>query len=146
VLPARFRQFTSVLISNWLVGSSNRFHLSQAMLTHNGKIAIPGKDPKTWRSRGRKRKRQPLTVPAIVTPAPMKKGRRVLREETPAELANDDSTAQPRRSAIVEPKRKRSSAFANVPEMTPEEHRRAGDLADELFRTIMRRVAAAKSD
>jgi hypothetical protein len=26
------------------------------MLTHNGKIAVPDKDPKAWRGRGRKRK------------------------------------------------------------------------------------------
>jgi hypothetical protein len=52
---------------------------------------------------------------------------------------------QPRRSAIVEPKRRPNSMLAHLLEdSTPEEHRRRGELADELFRTIVRR--ASKSD
>jgi hypothetical protein len=86
------------------------------MLTHGGKIAVPNKDPKTWRSRGKKRK-QPAVAAAIVVPK------------------------QKRASAIVEPKRKRSSAFGDVPDMTPEEHQRRGDAADALFRELVRRAA-----
>src|SRR6187200_1844965 len=88
---------------------------------------------------------QPPMGPAIVTPPPVKKARRALRE-TPSEMPNEGGEAQPRRSAIVTPKRKRSSAFGNVPDMTPEEHRRVGDLADELFRTIVRRAALPESE
>jgi hypothetical protein len=38
-----------------------------------GRIAIPDKDPKTWRSHGGKKRTQPALASAIVTPAPMKK-------------------------------------------------------------------------
>ena len=69
-----------------------------------GRIAIPDKDPKSWRSRGRKKKRaQSALTSAIVTPAPMTK------RSGPAvrQLANDN-----------EPKRKpRTTAiFGNVPD------------------------------
>jgi hypothetical protein len=33
-----------------------------------GNIAIPDKDPKSWRAKGRKRKPQPAIASAIVTP------------------------------------------------------------------------------
>jgi hypothetical protein len=43
-----------------------------------GRIAIPDNDPKTWRSRGRQKKRtQPALASAIVTSAPMKKRRQM---------------------------------------------------------------------
>jgi hypothetical protein len=72
------------------------------MLTHNGKIAIPDRDPKEWRSRGRKKRKQPAVASAIVTPAPMKKRRGpVMRDEQ-----QHNGQEQPRRSAIVEPRRK----------------------------------------
>jgi hypothetical protein len=59
----------SVLIGT--VGSAGSY-IPAAMI--RGRIAIPDVDPKTWRSRGRKRKRaQPALASAIVTPAPMKK-------------------------------------------------------------------------
>lgn len=96
-----------------------------------GRIAIPNVDPKSWRSRGRKRKRtQPAVASAIVTPAPMKKR----RSAQVSQMADDED--RPRRSAIVEPKRQ------PLPdEYDPEEHRRRGELADELFRTIVRRAS-----
>src|ERR1700750_1602475 len=65
-----------------------------------GRIAIPDVDPKTWRSRGRKRRKQPA-VAAIVTPAPMKKRAGPITRLN--EQIND--TGQERRSAIVEPKK-----------------------------------------
>jgi hypothetical protein len=43
------------------------FHIRHAMLTHNGRIAVPEKDPKTWRSRGCKKRKQPAIASAIVT-------------------------------------------------------------------------------
>jgi hypothetical protein len=36
--------------------------------------------------------------------------------------------------------RKRGRRFADVPDMTPEEHRRVGDLADALWRDMVRRI------
>jgi hypothetical protein len=49
--------------------------------------------------------------------------------------AKDRGADQPRRSAIVEPKRRTS-----LDDYDLEEHRRAGEKADELFREIVRRV------
>jgi hypothetical protein len=71
-----------------------------------GRIAIPDVDPKTWRSRGRKRKRaQPALASAIVTPAPMKKRQGPLtwlgdQVVAPDAALNALSTAT-KRSAIV---------------------------------------------
>jgi hypothetical protein len=49
------------------------------------------------------------------------------------------------RSAIIEAKKPRNSMLAHLlDDITPEEHRRRSELADELFRTIVRR--ASKSD
>jgi len=106
-------------------------HMQRAMISREaGRIAIPDVDPKTWRSRGRKRKRtQPALASAIVTPAPMKKRRPM----------TDD---QEQRSAIVEPKRKPKNMLAHlIEDYDPEAHRRPGEKADELFREIMRRAA-----
>jgi hypothetical protein len=97
-----------------------------------GRIAIPDVDPKTWRSRGRKRTRaQPALASAIVTPAPMKKRRQMTGGQE-----------QPRQSATVEPKKPRNMMLAHlIDDYDPEAHHRAGEKADELFRTIVRRAA-----
>jgi hypothetical protein len=53
-----------------------------------------------------------------------------------------DEQLQPRRSAIVEPKRKPKNMLAHlIEDYDPEAHRRPGEKADELFREIMRRAA-----
>ena len=52
----------------------------------------------------------------------------------PAAPANDD-----RKSAIVTAKRRRG-ANGDVPDLMPEEHRRRGDAATELWRELMRRA------
>ena len=106
---------------------------------------------------------------AIVTPAPMKKrlSGPVIRDAsreipkmasaivTPAKpkpLSDNgykmpDGQDQPRRSAIVEPKKPRNTMLSHLLEDSdPEAHRRASDKADELFREIVRRVAANKRD
>jgi hypothetical protein len=86
----------------------------------------------------RKKRKQPALASAIVTPAPLKKGppRHVvrLRDQAP-EKANGDGPEQPRRSAVVEPKRA-SRTFGPAPDLDEEEHRRRGDAADALFREI----------
>jgi hypothetical protein len=52
--------------------------------------------------------------------------------------ANNDD----RKSAIVTARRRpRANSSGNVPDMTPEEHRRRGDAADALFREMKRRIA-----
>jgi hypothetical protein len=110
-----------------------------------GNIAISDKDPKTWRSRGRKRK-QPALTSAIVTPALMKKRLKgpVIRLNEPHQ---DIEQEQPRRSAIVEPKRRPNNAMLHLlEEVTDEERNRRADLADEMFREIKRRIAAVKRD
>ena len=75
----------------------------------------------------RKRKPVPLEVPAIVRKGAAKP------KTTPAPANND------RKSAIVTAKR-RSSRFGDAPDVTPEEHRRRGDAATELWREMMRRI------
>ena len=97
-----------------------------------GRIAIPDKDPKTRRAKGRKKRKQAAIASAIVTPAPMKKRKGpVIRSNEPT---------GPKRSAIVEPKRKPLDDYDR------EAHGRAGEKADELFREIKRRIAAGKRD
>jgi hypothetical protein len=46
----------------------------------------------------------------------------------------------------VKRKRKLGSQFADVLEMTPEEHKRRGDAADALFRELVRRASAEGSE
>jgi hypothetical protein len=93
----------------------------------------------------RKRKAVALDVPAIVTPAPTKKRQDpVIRLGTKgAEAVNDNGD---RKSAIVTAKNphRRLWRFGDVPDMTPEEHRRRGDAADALFREMKRQIAAGK--
>lgn len=91
------------------------------------------------------RKKRPLSenVPTIVTPAPMKKRQRPVIRLSEQQL-NDTDQEQPRRSAIVEPKRKPgNSMLAHLLDHdgTDDEHRRASDMAQELFREIVRRAA-----
>ena len=53
-----------------------------------GNIAIPNKDPKSWRSRGRKRRPQP-DIPTIIegvkSPAEIKRDKRIRRLREPTE-------------------------------------------------------------
>jgi hypothetical protein len=73
----------------------------------------------------RKRKAVALEVPAIVKAAPNKQ--RMIRGD------ESDAKAAPERSAIVTAKHpRRRSRFGDVPDMTPEEHKRRGDAADAL--------------
>ena len=74
----------------------------------------------------RKRKAVPLEGSAIV-----RKG--AAKPATPAP-ANDD-----RKSAIVTAKR-RPGRFGDAPDVMPEEHRRRGEAADALWRTLVRRA------
>jgi hypothetical protein len=87
----------------------------------------------------RKRKAVALDVPAIVMPAPTKKRQGpVIR--LGAEAVNDNGE-QPRPAAIVTAKNPRRGRFGDVPDMTPEEHKRRGDAADALFREMKRQIA-----
>jgi hypothetical protein len=80
-----------------LLAGSTASYIPAAMI--RGRIAIPDVDPKTWRSRGRKKKRtQPALASAIVAPAPMKKRRQMT-----------DDQEQPQRSAIAEPEKSRNT-------------------------------------
>ena len=89
----------------------------------------------------RKRKAVALDMPAIVTPAPTKKRQGpVIRLGTKgAEAVNGD-----RKSAIVTAKNPRRGRFGDVPDMTPDEHKRRGDVGDALFREMKRQIAATK--
>jgi hypothetical protein len=85
----------------------------------------------------RKRKAVALDVPVIVCVASTQP-RVSSRDDTPGEAkpaplpANDA-----RKSAIVTAKSPhRRGRFGDVPDMTPEEHKRRGDAADALFREM----------
>jgi hypothetical protein len=100
-----------------------------------GNIAIPGKDPKTWRAKGRKKRSQPAIASAIVTPGKPKR-----RSSIQSEM--EDGYEQPQRPAIVEPKRKPNTMLAHLlADITDEERNRRADLADAMFREIKRRAA-----
>jgi hypothetical protein len=110
-----------------------------------GNIAIPSVDPKSWRSKGRKRRPQPAIASVIVTPAPMKKRHGPVIRLSEQQQANNTGQEQPRRSAIVEPKLVPSNAMLEHlldHDGSEAEHRRRGELADKLFQTIVRRAAA----
>ena len=89
----------------------------------------------------KKRKPVPLTGPAITT---VKRAHDERRKPKPPPPANDDEKPSPKQPAIVtaRPKRGRSG---DVGDLTPEEHRRRGDAAEELFRELVRRVAAVRT-
>ena len=75
----------------------------------------------------RKRKAVALDVPAIVV------------KDKPRPAAEP---AQPTSPAIVTAKRPhRQSSYGVAENMTPEEHKRRGDAADELFRRMKREIA-----
>jgi len=91
----------------------------------------------------RKRKTVALDVPAIVKPTPTKRHGPVIRLGTKGAEAVNDNGDQPRAAAIVTAKNPRRSrlGFSEVPDMTPEEHKRRGDAADALFREMKRQIA-----
>jgi hypothetical protein len=105
----------------------------------------------TYRYKRPARKRKPVApaVPAVVT-IPRKRGRKVAAPpaETDAETAERPAIILRRHKNEIRPEakssivtvRRRGRRFPDVPEMTPEEHRRVGDLADALWRDMVRRI------
>jgi hypothetical protein len=93
----------------------------------------------TYRYRRPPRRKQAvaLAVPAIVS-IPGKRGRKVAAP--PAEIAADTGERDPEVKSSIVTVRRRGKRFADVPDMTPEEHRRVGDLADALWRDMVQRV------
>jgi hypothetical protein len=81
--------------------------------------------------RARKRKTQPADMPVIVRACKHVE----VASDVPSPPANDG-----RKSAIVTIKRK-SGRFGDVPDVTPEEHKRRGDAADALFREMKSQIA-----
>lgn len=102
----------------------------------------------------RKRKPNPaaLAMPTIVTAKKPKPGDRPRRRTSDAappvdtsshagtKSATGTSSQATTKSAIVTARRP-GKHCADVPEMTPEEHKRRGDAADALFRDMKRRIA-----
>jgi hypothetical protein len=83
----------------------------------------------------RKRKAQAAEIEVLeIVTIPREKLRRVAK----ADPANDGH-----KSAIVTAKspHRRQNRFGDVPDMTPEEHKRQGDAADALFREMKRQIA-----
>jgi hypothetical protein len=101
----------------------------------------------TYRYKRPPRKTKPVAVavPAIIN-IPQKQGRKVAAapaKTTPshdAERLEVEPPANDDRKSSIVTVRRRGRRFADVPDMTPEEHRRVGDLADALWRDLVRRV------
>jgi hypothetical protein len=79
----------------------------------------------------RARKRKAEDMPVIV-----RAGKHVEVASDVPTPANDD-----RKLAIVTAKNPHRGRFGDVPDMTPEEHKRRGDAADALFREMKRAIA-----
>jgi hypothetical protein len=62
------------------------------------------------------------------------------RAAKPAKSVAPFPAADDHKSAVVTAKNPRRGGFGDVPDMTPEEHKRRGDAADALFRELKRRV------
>jgi hypothetical protein len=105
----------------------------------------------------RRKKAVPLEVPAVVTIDHKTRRRKSDAKAAPVEStpANDDRkpaavTTEPskpapapvaaRPSAIVTA-RKPGKRYADVPEVSEEEHRRVGDLADAMMQEFKRKIA-----
>jgi hypothetical protein len=102
----------------------------------------------------RKRKTAPLAGPAIVTPKrkqavpltvePMPSRPAIVRKAKPCNdnrpEASSASVDDPPKSAIVTA-RNPGKRYADVPDMTPEEHQRRPDGADAMMREMKRQIA-----
>jgi hypothetical protein len=94
------------------------------------------------------RRKQPVALegPEVVNAADPAKARSSARTapKTPPP-ANDDGLAEPvpppaaRKPAVVTARRS-GKRYADVPDMTPEEHQRRGEAAQALFREMARRI------
>jgi hypothetical protein len=82
-------------------------------------------------------------VPQIVS-IPRKRGHKAAAPQTPQENGIDSLSSELRRAPPVKSPivtiRKRGRRFADVPDMTPEEQGRVGDLADALWRDMESRI------
>jgi hypothetical protein len=101
----------------------------------------------------RKRKAVPLDVPEIASPKrkqaapltvePILSRPAIVRKAKPGNdnrpEASSASVDDPPKSAIVTA-RKPGKRYADVPDLTPEEHKRWGDAAAALFREVARRA------
>ncbi len=89
----------------------------------------------------RRAKAAAIEAPAIVRAR--KPADRSDRSLDPAEEMSSDPTLPAnadRKPAIVTARRPRASRFGDVPDMAPEEHKRRGDAAAEMFREMQRLV------
>ena len=86
----------------------------------------------------KKRKAVALEVPAT-TPG---KGRAV--RAAPLEAARPPADGKPVAPVIVRTKSRRASVFADVPDITPEEHKRRGDAAQALWHELVRRATVGE--
>jgi hypothetical protein len=88
-----------------------------------------------YRRPPRRKKAVAPAVPQIVNIA-RKRGHKVAAPTVETAAAK----IEPEVKSSIFTIRKRGRRFADVPDMTPEEHRRVGDLADALWRDMVRRV------
>jgi hypothetical protein len=79
-----------------------------------------------------------MTIVALDMPAIVRAGKKA-----PVAATNGDD----RKSAIVTAKNPHQRGrFGDVPDMTPEEHKRRGDAADALFREMKRQIAEKRRE
>jgi hypothetical protein len=89
--------------------------------------------------RARKRKVQAAQIPTIVTAKSKRTHSGGNSSDQTRDLPQRPLGNEP--SAIVTAKHPRRSRFGDVPDMTPEEHKRRRDAADALFREMKRQIA-----
>jgi hypothetical protein len=94
----------------------------------------------------RKRK-APLAGPGIVTPKrkptdakQLEPASAVVRKVKPGNDNRPDPVPRPTEQSAIVTERRPGKRYADVPDMTPEEHRRRGDAADVLWRELVRRA------
>ena len=78
-------------------------------------------------------------MPEIVA-IPRKRGHKVAAPTAEADPVPSELRTSPAAKSSIVTVRKRGRRFADVPDMTPEEHRRVGDLADALWRDMVRGI------
>jgi hypothetical protein len=89
----------------------------------------------------RRKKAVALAVPEIVA-IPRKRGRKVAARLSEPGL--DTAERGPEVKSSIVTVRRRGRRFADVPDVTPEEHRLVGDLADALWRDMARRITTTE--
>ena len=95
-----------------------------------------------------KRKTVPLVGPAVVTPKrkptvakKLEPAAAIVRKAKPCNDNRPEPEPRPTERSAIVTTQKPGKRYADVPDMTPEEHQRRGDAAVALFRKMKRQLA-----